>query len=88
MIKVGTVNKNKRKGAKTSGKPNGRKHRTSKLIPSKALPNSSSSFEETKTIKTFGLPEPDKEYIKANEDIWKKYLADRKRQNAKEKPGV
>ena len=64
------------------------KARHSKVNISKLLPNSHTTSGDAGMFASednFGLPEPDEEYLRANEDIWKKYLADRKRKMNKEK---
>merc|ERR1712136_230406 len=58
------------------------KAKNSKVNISKVLPNSHTTSGDagmSGSEDNFGLPEPDEEYLRANEDIWKMYLADRKR---------
>merc|ERR1712212_873808 len=64
------------------------KAKNSKVNISKLLPNSHATSGDAGMFGSehnFGLPEPDEEYLRANEDIWKKYLADRKRKMNKQK---
>merc|ERR1712198_112229 len=64
------------------------KAKNSKVNISKLQPNSHTTLSDAVTNGSkdnFGLPEPDEEYLRANEDIWKKYLADRKRKMNQQK---
>merc|ERR1712136_4503 len=75
------LSKEKSKGKKKTT-ANVSKAKNSKVNVSKLQPNSHTTSGDAGMFGSednFGLPEPDEEYLRGNADIWKMYLADRKR---------
>merc|ERR1712110_965227 len=68
--------KNKGKGKKTTDQFKKKTITSKGFRNNKNMPKTTS--EDLLSENDNGLPEPDEEYRKANEDIWKKYIADRK----------
>merc|ERR1712136_382519 len=86
--KTDNTDPQKNQNNKTNPSKEKTKAKNSKVNISKLQPNShttSSDAGMNGSKDNFRLPEPDEEYLRANEDIWKKYLADRKRKMNQQK---